>query len=116
MSNIEMIYEKLFDGPSEEATKLFPFLVEGLYLRVIRAASRNIGIFPNGDSFYVVTYRSAGQSKWHAIIEKTNSVTMLNVIVQRETFGGMYLDENDLPKIKAFLEENCQNIILTLAS
>ena len=105
MNVIKSSYNDLFDGDATEAEKKFPFLQRGKYAKVIHTMMRQIGVFPNEKSFYVVTYRTRVRSH-HAIVEETNSLSVLQSIVKRETCGEQWLDENSLSKVQQFLKDN----------
>lgn len=106
------ITHALFRGDSLEAEAKFPFLQRGKYAKVINTDTRKIGVFPNENSFYVVTYQPMGRSKYQAIVEETNCIGGLERVIERETCGEQYLDAAGLSKVKNFLKENgCGNIL-----
>jgi hypothetical protein len=111
MGNDKTIYNDIFDGDYEEAKKQFPFLDEGLNLRIIGSPNGGIAIFPKEKTFLVATVLSYTSNK-RTFIEETNSINILNIIVKRTTGDADYLDESRIAKIKEFLEaNNCQEIL-----
>lgn len=110
---IKPMYEEIFEGNSKEAEEKYPFLVKGLYCRVLNAFSKNIGVFPLEKSFYVVTYETKKDLIFKATIEETNSMSLLNTIIKRETYGDYYLDDEKISLVLDFLKENnCEDIII----
>lgn len=105
------IYNDIYEGNSEEAKLKYSFLVEGIHLKVLSAMSTNIGIFPLEDSFYVATYQTK-KDGFNVIIEETNSINILNIIIKRESYDCQYLNDEQIPIVTKFLEENnCKFII-----
>jgi hypothetical protein len=107
-----LIYEDIFEGSSSEAVTKFPFLENEIHLKVLQAMSTNMGIFPKKNTFYVVTYQTLGEGRFNVIIEEVNSISTLNSIMKRETYGAQYLDEGQIMRVEEFLKENNCEIII----
>lgn len=106
MSNNKEMYGQIFEGKLEEAEAKFPFIQHGVHLKVFKSFGKNIAIFPNRDTFYVLTLKAYTLSKTFVTLEETNSIQVLDVIVNRETKEEQYLSEEDFTKITTFLSEN----------
>jgi hypothetical protein len=106
------IYEDIYQGNSDEAKEKFPFIKEGIHFKVLCAISTNIAIFPKEESFYVVTFNTGKGNQFNVSIEETNSIKLLNTIIKRESYDCQYLDDEDIPKVTKFLEDNnCKYIM-----
>ena len=101
----ESIYKDIYEGNSKEAQIKFPFLTKGLHLKILSAISTTIGIFPLKESFYVATYQTK-KDGFNAIIEETNSLEFINIIIKRETGNSQWLDNEQFAKVTKFLKDN----------